>query len=69
MITKIPKISKILKLSNTAFYAYPFSTQNKVNYFKIFNLPFNFTEQQLKTSYLSLVKKYHPDLTEDPNAS
>lgn len=43
-----------------------FSTQN---YYKIFNIPPNFTEDQLKTAYLDLVKQYHPDLSKDPNAS
>jgi DnaJ-class molecular chaperone len=47
--------------------AYLFS--NKPNYFKLFDLPFDFTEQQLKNSYLELVKKYHPDLTKDPAAA
>ena len=39
------------------------------NYYKIFNIPPNFTEEQLKTAYLDLVKQYHPDLSKDPNAA
>jgi len=40
-----------------------------INYYKLFNIPVNFTEQQLKASYLELVKKYHPDLSQEPNAA
>lgn len=43
-----------------------FSFSKKTNYFKLFDLPHNFTEEQLKASYLELVKKHHPDLTKDP---
>jgi molecular chaperone DnaJ len=43
-------------------------TQTKPNYYALFGLTPGFTEQQLKTAYLELVKKYHPDLTQDPNA-
>lgn len=39
------------------------------NYYKLFNIPTNFTEQELKTAYLELVKKYHPDLSKEPNAA
>lgn len=39
------------------------------NYYKFFNIPPNFTEEQLKTAYIDLVKQYHPDLSKDPNAS
>jgi DnaJ-class molecular chaperone len=41
---------------------------NAVNYYKLFNIPINFTEEQLKSSYLELVKQYHPDLSKHPNA-
>lgn len=36
-------------IRNVAMRSY-FSTQT--NYFKLFNLPYDFTEQQLKASYL-----------------
>ena len=39
------------------------------NYYKIFKIPAIFTEEQLKTAYLDLVKQYHPDLSKDPNAA
>jgi DnaJ-class molecular chaperone len=42
---------------------------NKVNYYRLFDLPRNFTDEQLKAAYLELVKKYHPDLTDDPQAA
>lgn len=29
----------------------------------------NFTDTELKAKYLELVKKYHPDLSQDPNAA
>lgn len=44
-------------------------TFSTANYYKIFNIPPNFTEEQLKTAYLDLVKQYHPDLSKDPNAA
>lgn len=42
---------------------------NNINYYKLFNIPINFTEQELKTAYLELVKQYHPDLSKQPNAA
>lgn len=33
------------------------------DYYELFNLEANFTDAQLKSSYLELVKKYHPDLS------
>ena len=55
------------RVKMTASMIYMFST-HKVNYFRLFNLPHHFTEEQLKTSYLQLVKIYHPDLTNHPDA-
>jgi DnaJ-class molecular chaperone len=39
------------------------------NFYKFFNIPVNFSEQELKTSYLELVKKYHPDLSKEADAA
>lgn len=42
---------------------YLFSEKKTLSYYcKIFNLPVSYTDEQLKNSYLELVKKYHPDL-------
>lgn len=46
-----------------------FSTKEPSNYYKLFNLSAGFTDDQLKSSYLELVKKYHPDLSDDPNST
>ena len=37
-------------------------------YYEILNLPEGATKAQIKKSYRKLVKLYHPDVTDDPNA-
>ena len=37
-------------------------------YYEILNLPEGATKAQIKKSYRQLVKLYHPDVTDDPNA-
>lgn len=60
---------KYLFLSEKAFTHYYFSSKkNLSHYYRILNLTPGYKEEELKNSYLELVKKYHPDLNKDPNA-
>ena len=38
------------------------------DYYKIMGLAANATEQEIKTAYRRLARKYHPDLSKEPNA-
>lgn len=58
----------MIRKTATLLYSNRYLFASKSNYFKLFDLPYDFTEEQLKQSYLELVKKHHPDLSADPLA-
>jgi len=39
------------------------------DYYDILGLPRNATDEQIKKAYRELVRKYHPDVSKDPNAT
>lgn len=54
----------IIRRTKNVFKMTAFSTQT--DYYQLFGIKQQYTEQELKTAYLDLVKKYHPDLSRDP---
>ena len=67
MITRTLTRNKILL--HTAMPTHLFGSEKPTSYYyKVLGLEPGFSDEQLKNAYLEKVKKYHPDLSNDPNA-
>ena len=64
----IQKLLNSPQLLNTKTMAWMAESKPFSYYYRILGLKPGYTQDQLKNAYLEMVKKYHPDLSTEPNA-